>query len=77
MIWAEAAAKHAMLREIEDPAGVVATIAGLDGVWAQGVDARAAKAELLEVLVDWAALKVEHGDDDIPSIGGVSLYAAR
>ncbi len=75
--WAEAAAEHASLREINDSDGVVATVAGLEGVWAQGSDARAAKAELLEVLIDWAALKIEHGDDDIPSIDGVSLYATR
>ena len=77
MKWAEAAAKHAKLREIDESAGVVATVAGLDGVWAQGADARAAKTELVEVLIDWAALKMEHGDDDIPSIDGVSLYATR
>ncbi len=77
MKWAEAAAKHAKLREIDEPAGVVATVAGIDGVWAQGTDVRAAKTELVEVLIDWAALKIEHGDDDIPSIDGVSLYATR
>lgn len=77
MKWAEAAAEHAKLREIDEPAGVVATVAGIDGVWAQGSDARAAKTELVEVLIDWAALKIEHGDDDIPSIDGVSLYATR
>ena len=31
----------------------------------------------LEVLIDWVALKIEHGDDDIPSIDGVSIYATR
>lgn len=76
-MWAEAALRQATLRDIDDPAGVVATVAGLDGVWAHGADARAAKAELLDVLIDWAALKIEHGDDDIPSIGGVSLYATQ
>jgi len=75
--WAEAAAERASLRAIGDSDGVVAMVAGLDGVWAQGADARAAKAELLEVLIDWTALKIEHGDDDIPSIDGVSLYAIR
>ena len=72
-----AAAKHASLREIDDPVGVVTTVAGLDGVWAQGADTRAARTELLEVLIDGAALKIEHGDDDVPSIDGVSLYATR
>ena len=75
--WAEAAVKHAKLREVDEAVGIVATVAGIDGVWAQGVDARAAKTELVEVLIDWAALKMEHGDDDIPSIDGVSLYATR
>ena len=75
--WAEAAAEHASLREIDDSDGVVATIAGLDGVWAQGADARAAKAELLEVLIDWAALKIERGDDDIPSALGSREYPAE
>lgn len=77
MKWAEAAAEHAKLWEMDEPAGVVATVAGIDGVWAQGADVRAAKTELVEVLIDWAALKMEHGDDDIPSIDGVSLYASR
>ena len=31
----------------------------------------------MEVLVDWASLKIEHGDDDIPSIDGVSLYVTQ
>lgn len=75
--WAEAALEHADLADIEDPAGVVATVDGLDGVWAHGANAQAAKRELFDVLIDWAALKIEHGDDDIPSIDGVSLYAIQ
>jgi hypothetical protein len=75
--WAEAAVEHADLADIDDPAGVVATVDGLDGVWAHGVHAQAAKRELFEVLIDWASLKMQHGDDDIPSIDGVSLYAIQ
>jgi len=75
--WAVAALEHVDLQDIDDPAGVVATVDGLQGVWAHGADVPAAKQELFEVLIDWAALKIEHGDDDIPSIDGVSLYVAR
>lgn len=75
--WAEAALEHADLADIDDPAGVVATVDGLDGVWAHGASAQAAKRELFEALIDWAALKIQHGDDDIPSIDGVSLYAIQ
>ena len=77
VVWAEAALGHASLQDIEDPPGVVATVAGLTGVWAHGADVREAREELLEVLVDWASLKIEHGDDDIPSIDGVSLYVTQ
>ncbi len=47
--WAEAAPEHADLADIEDPAGVVVTVDGLDGVWAHGANAQAAKRELFEV----------------------------
>lgn len=75
--WAEAALGHACVRDIDDPAGVVVTVEGLDGVWAHGADVSAAKQELFEVLIDWASLKIEHGDDDIPSIDGVSIYVTQ
>jgi len=73
VMWAEAALRHANLRDIDDPPGFVATVAGLDGVWAHGESLRDVREELLQVLIDWASLKIEHGDDDIPSIDGVSL----
>ena len=73
VMWAEAALRHASMRSIDDPAGVIGTVAGLQGVWAHGSDAQEAREELFEVLIDWVALKLEHGDDDIPTIGGVSL----
>lgn len=73
VMWAEAALRHASLQDIDDPAGVVATIAGIEGVWAQGSDARQAREELHETLIDWATLKMRKGDDDIPCIDGVSL----
>ncbi len=74
VMWAEAALRHANCQETADPPGVVATVAGLDGVWAYGEDLREVRKELLEVLIAWASLKIEQGDDDIPSIDGISLY---
>lgn len=75
--WAEAALGHASAQDIDNPAGVVVTVEGLDGVWAHGADMCTAKRELFEVLIDWASVKIEHSDDDIPSIDGVSLYVTQ
>ncbi len=73
-MWGEAALRHAYLRESADPPGFVATVAGLSGVWASGASRGAALEELLDVLVDWAAIKLDDGDDDIPVIDGVCVY---
>ena len=68
--WADAAASHAMVRTINDPAGLVATAAGIDGAWGFGPSEEEALKDLRSVLVDWANLKVEDGDNDIPSLEG-------
>ena len=74
--WAETAARHAMLEPIGDPPGVFAAVAGIQGPWAFGDTRDEALAELKSVLADWAALKLEDGDDDIPDMEGVRLVAA-
>ena len=38
--WAEAALGHASVQDIDDPAGVVVIVEGLDGVWAHGANAQ-------------------------------------
>jgi len=68
--WAEAAVSHATVRTINDPAGLVATVAGIDGAWGFGQSEDEALDDLKSVLVDWASLKLQDGDDDIPSEAG-------
>ena len=71
--WAEAAVSHATVEPIEDPNGLVATIAGLAGPWAFGETKEKALDELESVLRDWAAIKLADGDDDIPPMKGINL----
>ena len=75
--WAKVAVSHAVVRTINDPAGVVATVAGIDGAWGFGQSEDEALEDLRSVLVDWATLKLEDGDDDIPSMEGVHLVTAQ
>ena len=74
--WAEVAVSYAIVRTIDDPAGLIATVAGIDGAWGFGQSEDEALDDLRSVLVDWASLKLEDGDDDIPSMEGVHLVTA-
>ena len=76
-LWAVAAVSHAKVRDINDPDGLVATVVGIDGAWGFGSSSEEALADLRSVLVDWATLKLEDGDDDIPSMEGLHLVVAR
>ena len=67
--WVEAAVSQAIVRTIDDPAGLVATVAGIDGAWGFGQSEDEALDDLRSVLVDWASLKLQDGDD-IPSEAG-------
>lgn len=75
--WAEVAVSHAMVRSIDDPSGHIATVAGVKGAWGLGDSEEAALDELRSVLIGWACLKLEDGDDDIPSMEGVHLVIER
>ena len=75
--WAEVAVSHAVVREIDDPQGLIATVAGIEGAWGFGATPEEALAELRPVLIDWARLKLEDGDEDIPSMEGVHLVIDR
>lgn len=71
--WADIAISHAIVREIEDPNGLIARVVGIKGSWGFGQSACEALAELRTALIDWANIKLEDGDDDIPSMEGVHL----
>ncbi len=75
--WAEVAVSHAIARYIDDPEGHIATVAGIEGAWGFGDTEAAALDELRSVLIGWACLKVQNGDDDIPSMEGIHLVVAR
>ena len=75
--WAEVAVSHSIVRTINDPAGLIATVAGIDGAWGFGQSEDEALDDLRSVLLDWASLKLEDGDDDIPSMEGVHLVVVR
>ena len=75
--WSEIASSQAVLRDIDDPPGFVATVSGVKGAWGFGESKQAAIDELRSVLVGWVTLKLEDGDDDIPSMEGVKLVTGR
>ena len=75
--WAEIALFHAMVRDVDDPAGVVASVAGIKGPRGFGHSPEEALEALNSALIDWADTKLKNGDDDIPSMGGVSLVIDR
>lgn len=76
-LWAEKALFHAMVRDIDDPVGVVASIAGINGPRGLGHSPEEALEALNSALIDWADAKLKNGDDDIPSMGGVQLVIDR
>lgn len=75
--WAKIAVSHATVRRTEDPPGMVATVVGVDGAWGFGSTPAEALEDLQSVLVDWANLKLQDGDDDIPNMEGVHLVVER
>ena len=75
--WAVAATSQAKVRAINDPEGLVATVVGIDGAWGFGSSSEEALEDLQSVLIDWATLKLEDGDEDIPSMEGLHLVVAR
>ena len=71
--WARLAVSHATTDAIADPPGFVASVVGIRGAWGFGCTREQAFEELESVLIDWASLKLDDGDDDIPSMEGVHL----
>ena len=71
--WIEIAMSHAIIRTVSDPAGFVSSIAGIRGAWGYGPTHEEALQDLESVLLDWVKLKLDDGDDDIPSMEGIYL----
>ena len=73
VLWADIAVRHAIVRRIEDPDELVATVAGIPGAWGAGATPDEALGELHSVLIGWATLKLDDGDRDIPDMEGIRL----
>ena len=73
VLWADIAVRHAIVRRIEDPDELVATVVGIPGAWGSGATRDEALGELHSVLIGWATLKLEDGDRDIPDMEGIRL----
>ena len=76
-LWAEIAVRHAHSRDVTDPDGVTATVAGIDGPRGFGTSNSEALDDLRSALTGWALRKLEEGDDDIPSMEGLHLGIPR
>lgn len=70
--WATEALKEAEMKSLDEE-GYFVSVAAAPGAWACEPTVEEAMKVLLEVLVDWAALKLADGADDIPAFGGVTL----
>ena len=73
--WADVAVTHARVRSADE--GFVADVVGIDGAWGFGRNPKEAVNDLRQVLPDWANFKLEDGDDDIPSMEGLSLVLTK
>ena len=65
--YAKLAVRHATVEQIEGQ--WLATIEGFPGVWACEGSAIEALSVLEQVVVDWALLKIQDGDGDLPRLG--------
>lgn len=75
--WADVAVSHAIVHGINDPIGIIAKVVGIKGALGFGHSEKEALDELKSVLIDWVTLKLDDGDDDIPSMEGVHLVTDR
>jgi predicted RNase H-like HicB family nuclease len=70
--YAELAVQLADLEQ-QDDGQWLATVRDLPGVWACEVSAMEALLVLREVIFEWALLKVEDSDRDLPKLGDIDL----
>jgi hypothetical protein len=69
--YAEHAVQHrAQTKQYEDGSWFV-TATGFDGPWADGLTEQEALHELVDVIYEWAILKLRDGDRDLPILPDV------
>lgn len=67
-----AARRYAILKQLEDGEWFIKA-QGFPGVWANGESQEQAIKSLREVIFDWAVLKIEHKDRDLPVVEEIDL----
>ena len=68
--YARRAVRGATLEQREDGSWF-AQIPGFEGVWASEASHKEALDALQEVVFDWAIIKIQHEDRDLPIIDGI------
>jgi UPF0150-like len=70
--YARAAAAHAQLEQLEGGRWY-GEVYGLRGVWADGETPDEVINTLVEVVRDWAMLKIDRGERDLPVVDSIDL----
>lgn len=70
--YSKLAVRHAVV-ELQEDGQWLARIEGFPGVWTCEAGALEALTVLEEVVFDWALLKMEDGDRDLPVLGDLDL----
>ena len=70
--WVWAAMQNVVVEKRED-GGYNVEVPGATGAWYAAPTVDGALIGLPDVLFDWAEIKVEDGDDDIPVFDGINL----
>jgi predicted RNase H-like HicB family nuclease len=71
--YAERAAwRHGALKRLPD-GGWFATIPDFEGVWASETSRQQTLEALEEVVLDWAIMKIQHKDKDLPDLEEIDL----
>jgi len=70
--YARTAADRGVVTPLEDGTWYI-EVPRLPGVWAHGSTSDEAMAELPSVIEEWAVLKVQDGDRDLPTFGDINL----
>lgn len=72
--FARAAVSRATIRQHDDGKWFAEVpLRGFEGVWAKKESPRDALEELEEVVFDWALLKIQQEDRDLPELEGINL----
>ena len=69
--YARLAVRRATVRQLEDDGGWFAEIVDFDGAWSCEASPAEALEVLQEVIFDWALLKIQDEDRDLPVIGDI------